>query len=58
MFKTKRNVTIHNLINTVIAINGYMYSVKHEATLLYSAVSEIESHICIFQSDVNIRINE
>jgi len=58
MSKTKRNVTIHSLINTVITINGYMYSVKREATVLYSAVSETESHICILQSNVNIRINE
>jgi signal-transduction protein with cAMP-binding, CBS, and nucleotidyltransferase domain len=56
--KTKRNVTIHSLINIVIIINGYMYSVRHEATLLYNAVSETDSYICIFQSNVNIRIKE
>jgi hypothetical protein len=37
-------------------MNGFTYAVKHEATILYSAVSETDSHICIVQCNVNIRV--
>jgi len=56
--KTKRNVTIHSLINIVTTINWYTYAAKHEGTILYSAVSETDGHICIFQCNVTLRIKE